>query len=680
MEYNADRTSDDSKKDSYEMKGMSMSLSKKIYSIFALLILVALSITCIALYSIGQLNDMLSLMSGSANRAINYNNLEALQLRRHITLQTLLAETSSEGKEEPARVIDTINQEAESEILKLQANMPDVMTPAQREIIPRIRNLWENYVVITDEIADLAQENSNNEAIRVFDQSEPFWISLDQNLVDLAAMVLKDDDHDVYKWGYVFGEARAEIHMFKNSVIEFINAYEPEHRREHELEIRKIMAETDRKMAAAVAALPTGRGREAAEGILKQLVEEGGAIVGRVVPLANRNTVGRAMEIFRTTGAESEREFAGYLNSLLDATDEEIFAETIAAGSLRARVDTIMFAVSVLGIGLGVVTGLTTVRSIVRKINLIIDGLDNASREVLAASNQINIASQDLAEDATEQAASLEETSSALEQMASMTRQNADSAAKANDSTVTTGKLIVDGASAVDNMNEAMGVINESAEQISHIIKTIEDIAFQTNLLALNAAVEAARAGEAGMGFAVVADEVRTLAQRSAQAARDTARLIHKTIENIKNGSELADRLSGSFRNIQEGAKLIERLMDGIASATNEQAQGVDQVNTAVAEMDRVTQRNAAGAEESASAATELTNQAEGLYGMVEDLVVLVEGSMARREPSPETVAGVSGKRIQAIGKAIYAVPASIRNNSVKVGKEGNLLTTKSVH
>ncbi len=207
-----------------------------------------------------------------------------------------------------------------------------------------------------------------------------------------------------------------------------------------------------------------------------------------------------------------------------------------------------------------------------------------------------------------------------------MTRQNADNATKTNDTTQNNNKLIASGATAVGNMSQAMSEISDSAEQISRIIKTIEDIAFQTNLLALNAAVEAARAGEAGKGFAVVADEVRNLAGRSAQAARDTTQLISTTIERVRNGSDIADELDKSFREIESGSNTVARLIAEITSATNEQAQGVDQVNNAVAQMDKVTQENAATAEESASAAGELATQSGQLNDMIGELLGIVTG------------------------------------------------------
>ena len=172
--------------------------------------------------------------------------------------------------------------------------------------------------------------------------------------------------------------------------------------------------------------------------------------------------------------------------------------------------------------------------------------------------------------------------------------------------------------------------IKASSSEISKIIKVIDDIAFQTNILALNAAVEAAGAGEAGMGFAVVAEEVRNLAQRSAQAAKDTSDMIETSIIRANRGAEIAERVFHSLDEIREQAKKVNEIMNEITTASQEQAQGIFQINKAVNQMEQVTQSIASVAEESASSSEELSAQAESLMEIVNNLIILVEGEDAK--------------------------------------------------
>ena len=238
------------------------------------------------------------------------------------------------------------------------------------------------------------------------------------------------------------------------------------------------------------------------------------------------------------------------------------------------------------------------------------------SNQVAAASGQISSGSQSLAEGAAEQASALEEISSSIEELSSMTKQNAANAGEANTLATAAHHGADKGLEAMARMSQAIDDIKRSSDETAKIVKTIDDIAFQTNLLALNAAVEAARAGDAGKGFAVVSEEVRNLAQRSAEAAKNTAAMIEESVKNADGGVQISHQVGSSLEEIAEGCRKVNDLVAEIAAASNEQSQGIEQIGAAVGQMDKVTQQNAANSEESASAAEELSAQAEEMRAM----------------------------------------------------------------
>ncbi len=331
---------------------------------------------------------------------------------------------------------------------------------------------------------------------------------------------------------------------------------------------------------------------------------------------------------------------------------------TESAASLSTS-STIMIVGLSIGTLFAIVCALWITRSITGPLGRIIASLNEGADQVNDAAGQVSSSSQSLAEGASEQASSLEETSSALEEMAAMTRTNAENAKQANELSSQARDAAQGGDQTMHTLNDAMTGINESSGQISKIIKVIEEIAFQTNLLALNAAVEAARAGEHGKGFAVVADEVRNLAQRAAQAARETTGLIEDSVNKAKDGTEVAGDVGNALSAIVGDVTKVTDLVDGITKASEEQAQGVDQVNTAVSQMDKITQQNAAGAEESASAAEELSAQAQTVKSVVDDLSALVSGTSSGgvAQNRPPAKAAQRQKRAQpvAVGAGAHA-------------------------
>jgi len=278
-------------------------------------------------------------------------------------------------------------------------------------------------------------------------------------------------------------------------------------------------------------------------------------------------------------------------------------------------------------------------RSITRPIQNLGTNLTDAAGMVEQTSHRMVSSSQSLAEGASEQAASLEETSSSLEEMASMTKRNSENSQKANELAKQARTAADKGVGDMQSMSSAMEAIKISSDDIAKIIKTIDEIAFQTNILALNAAVEAARAGEAGMGFAVVADEVRNLAQRSAQAAKETAGKIEGAIAKTAQGVDISSKVSLTLNEIVTKVRQVDELVAEVAGASREQTQGITQINTAVGQMDKVTQSNAANAEESAAAAEELNAQATTMKESVSELLRLVGGnghaSVTRTDATP---------------------------------------------
>jgi methyl-accepting chemotaxis protein/methyl-accepting chemotaxis protein-1 (serine sensor receptor) len=308
----------------------------------------------------------------------------------------------------------------------------------------------------------------------------------------------------------------------------------------------------------------------------------------------------------------------------IQASQVQAFATQSAVAS-NAFTQTRMYMLATALVSLVVGAALLVV---VRRISAMLQNtaasLRSGAEDLLSTSAQMSGSAQSLASGASEQAASLEETSASMEQMTAVTRQNADRSRQASLLMVETDGHVRQSNTALAAMTASMAGIKESSAKVSVIIKTIDQIAFQTNILALNAAVEAARAGEVGMGFAVVADEVRGLAQRSAQAAGDTAALIAESIARSDEGARNVEQVATTIQAVTANVESVKRLVDEVSLASEQQSQGISQASQAIQQIEQVTQQTAATAEETAANSQELDTQVERTMRLVSQLEGLV--------------------------------------------------------
>ena len=299
--------------------------------------------------------------------------------------------------------------------------------------------------------------------------------------------------------------------------------------------------------------------------------------------------------------------------------------------------------------------------SFIEKLRDIIMQVKDASTEINDGTGEISAGSEDLSTRTSEQAASITETSTTLEGFTAIVKVNTENSGEVREKLENFNGEMRTKKDLMDNVTSTMKEIEDSSKKIDNIINVINDISFQTNLLALNAAVEAARAGEHGKGFAVVADEVRSLAQRAAQAARETTGLIEDAVGRTRQGTQVAEDVGKSLGAIVKNVTHVSDLIDGIAKASAEQAQGVEQVNASVTQMDRVTQQTASTAEESASASEELSAQANTLRNVVKDLAQIIAGRNAQLHSSRSSSSPLA-KAPAAKASAVSRPPAPVHS------------------
>ena len=480
------------------------------------------------------------------------------------------------------------------------------------------------------------------------------------------------------------GELQSDLFELRGNAWRHVAATDANDRAAMDRNIQDLKEQINTDLLAVQKSV-VGAEEEEMAGKIKPLVEhyyeawDGVAVLSRA---------GKKEEAYQKYIAEANPAFAAIkeaINALVTYNRKTGDRDSQNAASDGARLKWLTWIVLVTSLLAGSGIFHVVVRGINRILHRTVSELADGTEQITSASSQVASSSQSLAQGASEQAASLEETSASSEEITSMTRKNAENSQSAAAMMSEVDQRVAEGNRTLEDMVVSMKEITSSSDKISKIIKVIDEIAFQTNILALNAAVEAARAGEAGMGFAVVADEVRNLAQRSAQAAKDTAALIEESIAKSNEGSAKLQQVTAVIQAITESATKVKTLVDEVNLGSQEQARGIEQISKAIAQMDQVTQSTAANAEESASASEEMSAQAEGLNQVVLQLRSLVGGSgveavparPARKAPT-KTVAKSLAALKSAVGKSVHkpvAVSAPTADSSA-IPLEDNFIET----
>jgi methyl-accepting chemotaxis protein/methyl-accepting chemotaxis protein-1 (serine sensor receptor) len=388
-----------------------------------------------------------------------------------------------------------------------------------------------------------------------------------------------------------------------------------------------------------------------------------------VLPLSKAGKSKEAIEFYLSDmypKFNAAAKVVGEIQKYNEKSNTETGANIINAGKSAASWS---WTLLLLSIAAGVAVAYWVTRGINATMRQAVHALSRGAEQVAGAAGQVAAASQSLAQGTSEQAASLEETSATSHEINAMAQRNLENShlatnlvAKSQEGFMKTNELL--GQSVA-----AMGEIGAQSDKIAKIIKVIDEIAFQTNILALNAAVEAARAGEAGMGFAVVADEVRNLAQRSAQAAKDTAVLIEESIAKSQDGKVKVDEVAAAIESITGDATKVKELVDEVNQGSQEQTRGLDQISQAVVQIEHVTQKAAADAEESAAAAEELNAQSRSLMDVVGRLNMMVGGGNASTGQKEEKPKKAPKGKLKESGASLASLSKAVANPARKAAE-----------
>ncbi|WP_404424160.1 methyl-accepting chemotaxis protein [Nibricoccus sp. IMCC34717] len=595
------------------MKLPSLTIGRTIVSGFAFVFVLFVAVAGIAYFALNRSTQGLRQFSNSTTETNLASSLETSMLSLRMTVNEFLATGSDQSIAQYEK-----NHKGLQELLKKAST--EVTEPGRAKDIADASKLLVEYHTAFQKVVDLYHQRQKH----VTETLQPNSSAIAAGLRELLLAARKSGDQNA---SFQTSSALQNFFSAEASVNSFLLTRDAAHSakvRESFTALSKTIA-TLKKDLDEAEALDASLADPAKKKLLGELANAAASYLDgfeQVVAATDARALVVSGDLDRLAPLFTQKitNVRSSVHDMQEQLDNDIRAE-------QTRNNALVLTLSVSGVVLGLIGAWFIIRRVTKPISRVSERLSAGANHTASASAQVTTASQSMAEGSSRQAASLEESSASLEEMASMTRKNAENAQSAKALANQTRQAADAGTEDMKQMKSAMAAIQASSSEISKIIKTIDEIAFQTNLLALNAAVEAARAGEAGLGFAVVADEVRSLAQRSVQAARETAQKISDATSKSEQGAKISEKVAKSLDEINNKARQVDELIAEIAVASQEQSQGIDQVARAVSDMDQVTQANAATAEETSAAATELSNQAAQLKEIIGELNNMVGGA-----------------------------------------------------
>lgn len=596
-----------------------MTFTQKLASIIGVLIVVAITIAWLGISGANTINDNLNrIVNEDAEKVklagrLQQNLLEMHRAEKNIILSRTEADINEYSKN---------YEDSKKELERIRIQLRELVDDSNKATLDQFRSAYQEFQKISEEVQSLGKQNTNEKAKNLLRTEAAAKVLLVDSLTDELRTVIKKDLTDELEKANTSNRVIKE----KLNALELISSVESNMLKTvrdagtavlllTEKNIKDLSERSNRYLKALYEDLDqlklvTDSDKNAKINRMLIAIKDYDTVQSEILRLSLINSNQKAILLSSTDGKAAIATARDMVTQIADENDKSMEQSKITSDQNYESVRNMNIGVSIAGILIAVLIAVFMVRQMMQMISSAITGVNEGAEQVASAATQISDSSQQLAEGAQEQAASVEEVTSSLAQTKATVDQNAENAREADMLSKDANESAKMGYDHIRELTTSMEEINDSSRKIANIIKTIDEIAFQTNLLALNAAVEAARAGEHGLGFAVVAEEVRNLAQRSAEAAKNTAEIIEQSIDQVKKGNDITTETNKAFEEILEKVKKTGDITGEIAMASKEQAVGVNQITEAMDQVDQVTQTMASNSEESAASSEEMSAQA----------------------------------------------------------------------